>query len=151
MITASIAVVDALNSLLEAEADSIFRVMGEGSPYLERLPESLRPAILQLAADANRHARDLRHLIVELGGTPVHTDHIRPDEHYLKFLPPKFLLPKLIGAKKLCISRYENTLASIERQATPAVLNMLTKHLAEYEADLKTLERLAANVEAPAQ
>ena len=31
-----VAVVDALNSLLEAEQGSVFRFMGEGSPYLSR-------------------------------------------------------------------------------------------------------------------
>ncbi len=149
MISGSVAVVDALNSLLEAEADSIFRVMGEGSLYLERLPESLRPPILKLAEDANRHAQDLRNLIVHLGGTPARTDHIRPDEHYLTFLPPKFLLPKLVGAKKLCISRYENTLAAIGREVAPEALNVVKKHLAEYEADLEMLERVGAETPVP--
>lgn len=149
MVSASVAVVDALNSLLEAEADSIFRVMGKGSVYLERLPESLRPPILKLAEDANRHAHDLRNLIAQLGGTPVRTDHIQPDEHYLKFLPPKFLLPKLVGAKKLCVSRYENTLAAIGREAPPEVLSVLKKHLVEYEADLETLERVGGEIAVP--
>ncbi len=148
MVSGSVAVVDALNSLLEAEADSIFRVMGEGSPYLERLPPSLRPPILKLAADAVRHAHDLRNLIVQLGGRPAVTDHIQPDEHYLKFLPGKFLLPKLVEAKVLCVSRYRNTLSAIEQQAPPEVLKVLKRHLTEYEEDLKTLQSVGEQISA---
>src|SRR5437773_1512468 len=44
MTSPPVAVVDALNSLLEAEQSSVFRFMGEGSPYLSRASGGHAPA-----------------------------------------------------------------------------------------------------------
>src|SRR5689334_5772634 len=96
----SVAVVDALNSLLEAEQGSIFRFMGEGSPYLSRASGDVRRPLQQMVDTNRRHVGQLWRLIEELGGEP-RTGGLQPEEQYLAFLSLKFLLPKLVEAKKL--------------------------------------------------
>src|SRR5438477_104453 len=112
MTAAPVAVVDALNSLLEAEQNSVFRFMGEGSPYLSRATAEVRRPLQQMVETSYRHCGELHSLIEHLGGDP-RPRGLQPEEQYLAFLSLKFLLPKLVNAKKLTIRRYENTLKSI--------------------------------------
>jgi len=73
---------------------------------------------------------------------------IRPEEQYLAYLSLKFLLPKLVEAKRLTIERYENTLAAVAKAPTaPAEVNeVLQRHLGENRQDLGVLEKVAAAV-----
>jgi hypothetical protein len=145
--SAPVAVIDALNSLLEAELSSIFRFMGEGSPYLSRASAEVKRPLNEMVQTNARHVADLSGLIESLGGFPVPRS-IRPEEQYLSFLSLKFLLPKLVDAKRLTIERYENTLKAVEKapNAPPEVIDVLNRHLAEHRAQLGVLEKAAAAV-----
>src|SRR5437762_7229053 len=112
LMASPVAVVDALNSLLEAEQNSIFRFMGEGSPYLNRASAETRRPLQQMVKTSYRHCGQLYQMIEHLGGVPRPCG-IEPEEQYLAFLSLKFLLPKLVDAKQLTIQRYQNTLKSI--------------------------------------
>ena len=140
----SAAVIDALNGLLEAELNSVFRFMGEGSPYLSRATADVRRPLQEMVDTNARHVMELGTLIDALGGQPVPRS-LRPEEQYLAFLSLKFLLPKLVDAKKLTIRRYENAQRAIP-QAPPEVRGLLAAHLAEHRAQLEQLERAAQQV-----
>src|SRR3954471_23043538 len=95
-----VATVEVLNDLLDAELNSIFRFMGEGSPYLSRATAEVRRPLAEMVEASNRRAGELYALIESLGGTPVPRG-LRPEEQYLAFLSLEFLLPKLLEAQKL--------------------------------------------------
>jgi hypothetical protein len=149
MTGAPVAVIDALDGLLEAELTSIFRVMGEGSPYLSRANSEIRRPLNAMVLAGQRRARELAKLIESLGGTPS-PGTIQPEEQYLAYLTLKFLLPKLADAKKLIIERYENTLRAM-KGAPPSVPDLLNSHIAEMKAEQQVLEKAAAEVIAQAK
>ena len=95
-----VAVVDALNSLLEAEQGSVFRFMGEGSPYLSRASADVRRPLQEMVQLNHQYVMELAEMIQRLGGEPV-PRQIRPEEQYLAFLSLKFLLPKLVDEKDI--------------------------------------------------
>src|SRR3954470_9318863 len=103
--TASVAVVDVLNSLLEAELNSIFRHMGENSPYLERATAEVRRPLADMLAAGDRRVAEIAELIDSMGSVPIPMAAVQPEEQYLAYLSLKFLLPKLVEAKKLTIQR----------------------------------------------
>src|SRR3954470_23964907 len=104
MPTAPVAVVDALNSLLEAQQNSIIRFMGEGSPYLSRATAEVRRPMQEMVATINHRVMNLARLSDRLGGVPIPGPRgVDPEEQYLAFLSLKFLLPKLQQAKELLI------------------------------------------------
>ena len=144
MPAAPVAIIDALNSLLEAEQSSIFRFMGEGSPYLSRASAEVRRPLQEMVRTNEQHSADLYALIDQLGGVP-RDRAIHLEEQYLAFLSLKFLLPKLVEAMKLTVRRYENTLKAIG-QAPDDVNPVLESHLATHRAELQTLEKAAAQV-----
>ena len=140
------AVVDALNSLLEAEQGSVFRFMGEGSPYLSRATADVRRPLQEMVEANKRHVAALGSTIQRLGGFPAPRP-VRAEEQYLAFLSLKFLLPKLVHEKNLAIRRLENAIAG-ERAAPatpPEVLELLNAHLAELQAELTSLEQATAH------
>lgn len=138
MPTTTAAVIDALNSLLEAEQNSIFRFMGEGSPYLTRADASIRRALNEMLLAGRRRVIELAAAIERFGGIPQ-PGAIQREEQYLAFLSLKFLLPKLADAKRLTIERYENALRAIQG-APDEVNSLLNVHLAEHRRDLRILE-----------
>src|SRR6185436_6015702 len=142
--TASIAVVDTLNSLLEAELGSVFRFMGEGSPYLSRASADVRRPLQQMVDGNHRYVMALAQMIQRLGGEPV-SRPVRPEEQYLAFLSLKFLLPKLVDEKVLILQRYDNALRRIP-DAPPEVLELLLRHQAECRQQLEELKRASENV-----
>src|SRR5438477_8948894 len=89
--TSPVAVVDLLNSLLEAELNSIFRFMGEGSPYLSRASAEVRRPLQEMVLAERRRAAEIANLIDALGSVPTPAGAIRRDEQYLAFLSLKFL------------------------------------------------------------
>src|SRR5262245_43912158 len=149
MTAAPAAIIDALNSLLEAEQNSIFRFMGEGSPYLSRATAEVRRPLNEMVEAGNRRVIELADMIERLGGVP-NPASIQPEEQYLAFLTLKFLLPKLVGAKKLMIQRYENALNSLGKSAQADVISLVSSELAEHKAQLEVLNRAAAHVAAGA-
>ncbi len=145
------ALVDTLNSLLEAEQSSIFRFMGEGYPYLNRATVDVRRALQEMVATIDRRAAMLAGQIESLGGVPNFGPRgVDREEQYLAFLSLKFLLPKLVEAKHQMIERYENALKSIRGDEDGAVdmKSLLTALLEEHQSQLKTLEETAARVAA---
>ena len=141
--SAPAAVIDVLNSLLEAELNSVFRFMDEGSPYLSRATVAVKRALAEMVATNHRHAGELSNAIESLGGYPVPRS-LRPEEQYLAFLSLKFLLPKLAQEKQFTIERYENALVAL-RDATPEVANLLRAHVATHRADLDILNKASAD------
>lgn len=139
-----VAVIDALNGLLEAELNSIFRFMGEGSPYLSRAGAEIRAPLDEMVRSGRRRAGELAQLIDRLGGLPV-PPSIQPEEQYLAFLNLKFLLPKLAGAKQLTIQHYQSTLRAL-KDASAEVTDLLNAHLLENQADLQFLQKAAADL-----
>jgi hypothetical protein len=148
--TAPAAVVDLLTSLLESTVNSIFRFMGEGSPYLSRAGAEVRRPLIDMVTANYRRASELAAMLETLGApTTVHPSP-RNDEQYLAFLSLKFLLPKLVEEKKLCLARYENALTAATglQQTPPAVVAMLAAHRDEQMRELAALEHAAAQVAA---
>jgi hypothetical protein len=138
------AIIDVLNGLLEAELGSIFRFMGEGSPYLDRATADVRKPLQEMVATIPRRTRELADLIESLGGVPT-PRNILPEEQYLAFLSLKFLLPKLVGAKELLITRYENALRAL-KGAPPEVVDLLKRELNEHKSQLEILNKAAEEV-----
>lgn len=139
-----VAVVDTLNSLLEAELGSVFRFMGEGSPYLSRASADVRRPLQEMVDANQRYARALADMIQRLGGEPV-ARPVRPEEQYLAFLSLKFLLPKLVDEKTLIFQRYESSLQRIP-DALPEVIALLRRHQADCRAQLETLKKASEDV-----
>src|SRR5438552_16894699 len=93
-------VIDALNGLLEAEVNSVFRFISDSSPYLSRATAEVRQRMAACPEISRRHARELADLIVALGGTPTPRQMPRMEDQYLAYLSLKFLLPKLVTEKQ---------------------------------------------------
>ena len=148
--TAPVAVLDVLNSLLEAELNSVFRFMEEGSPYLSRATVEVRRPLHEMVRAGRRRAEELHGLIEALGGFPAPRS-VRSEEQYLAFLSLKFLLPKLVYDKQLMIERYDNALRALGRGGPPEVTEVLARHRAENDAEQQVLQKAAADVIAAAR
>lgn len=142
--SAPVAVIDALNGLLEAELNSVFRFMDEGSPYLSRATVEVKRPLEAMVETNNRHASELSDLIESLGGYPLPRS-LRPEEQYLAFLSLKFLLPKLANEKQFTIERYDNALRAIDETAPAIVRDVLRNHIATHRRDLDLLTKAAAD------
>jgi hypothetical protein len=145
MPSAPVAIIDTLSALLDSEAHSVFRFMGEGSPYLGRASAEVRRPLQEMVETNQRHVRELAELIEMLGGVPQMMPGVSREEQFLAFLSLKFLLPKLVDEKRLTIRRYDNAIASL-RGAPPEVLDVLQRHDAEHREQLKVLERASEEV-----
>lgn len=141
--SAPVAVIDILNGLLQGEQSSIFRFMGEGSPYLSRAAAELRRPLLDSVETNARCTHELGFLIQDLGGVPS-PRAVKVDEQYLAYLNAKFLLPKMLDEKRLTVQRYQNAIKAIG-DAQPQVTRLLQAHLAEHVGQLRTFERLSAS------
>ena len=147
--SAPAALIDVLNSLLEAEQTSIFRFMGEGSPYLSRASADVRKPLVEMVNTIQDRAGRLADKIESLGGVPTNIPRgIDREEQYLAFLTLKFLLPKLVEAKQGLIERYENALKALRPNDSSAAdaKSLLTALLAEHHAQMDTLKTAAARV-----
>src|SRR5512132_919185 len=145
MPTAPVAVVDTLNSLLEAEQGSVFRFMGEGSPYLSRATADVRRPLQQMVEANQRHVAALGMMIERLGGYPVPRP-LRAEEQYLAFLSLKFLLPKLVDEKNLIVRRYDNALRALPADVSPEVTRLLRTIQSEHKAHADVLKKSADEV-----
>ena len=145
MTSPPVAVVDALNSLLEAEQNSVFRFMGDGSPYLSRATADVRRPLQEMVEANSRYVMELASMIQRLGGQPA-PRQVQAEEQYLAFLSLKFLLPKLVNEKVLILQRYENTLRGLPADAPPEVAAMLRSHQAECRSQLEVLKKASDDV-----
>jgi hypothetical protein len=142
MTSVPIATVEILNDLLDAELNSVFRFMGEGSPYLSGATAAIRKPLAEMVEASTRRAHELYDLIESLGGSPVPRG-LRSEEQYLAFLSLKFLLPKLVHEKTLAIKRLENAIAGVRSvpERPPEVMRLLESHRAELQRELTALEQ----------
>jgi hypothetical protein len=142
-----VATVEILNDLLDAELNSVFRFMGEGSPYLSRATADVRRPLAEMVASTDRRAGEIYSLIESLGGTPIPRG-LRSDEQYLAFLSLKFLLPKLVTERELTIRRYENAIAGLKKAPERAgeATQLLQGQLGELRQELEVLRRAADDV-----
>ena len=139
------AVVDALNSLLEAEQGSVFRFMGEGSPYLSRATADVRRPLQEMVEANRRHVAALGSMVQRLGGYPAPRS-VRAEEQYLAFLSLKFLLPKLVDEKNLIVRRYDNALRALPTDVPPEVTRLLRTIQSEHKAHADVLKKSADEV-----
>ena len=146
--THPVAVIDLITSLLEATVNSVFRFMGEGSPYLSRATAEVRKPLQEMVVANHRRAAELAALLEMLGAPTTVQESPQTEEQYLAYLSLKFLLPKLVEKKKLCLAHYENALRGIAPfpQVPPEVPALLTAHRDEQERELAALEHAAAHV-----
>jgi bacterioferritin (cytochrome b1) len=142
MITATADIIDALNSLLEAEMNSIFRFMDEDFPYLNRAVADVRKTVSEMAQLSRRHAQELANLIDSFGGVPTPRQQVRSEGQYLAYLSLKFLLPKLVNEKTLLLERYENARKFIGSQ-NPKAAAVLDSIIAEQHQLLARLQKAA--------
>jgi len=146
MSSPSVVVIDALNSLLEAEANSIFHFVGPGSPYLEQAGPEVRQPLEMMSKHLDHHAEELKDLILSLGGTPAIPPAPDAEDQYLSYLSLKFLLPKLVDAKELMIRRYQSVIHAVKTD--PNVVQVLQRQLNDIRADMAILKQTAALVAA---
>ena len=147
MSPAPVALIDTLNSLLDAEQASMLRFMGEGYPYLNRATVEVRRPLQEMVTTIDGRVGRLADQIERLGGVPnIGPRGIDREEQYLAFLSLKFLLPKLVEAKKLLIERYENAVVSIKRDAETKSLvqSLREEHLAQLSALQEAAVRIAS-------
>lgn len=138
----SVAVVDVLNSLIETEQHSIFRLMGDDSPYLREAGPAVRRVLEEEKEASYRHADELARLVRQLGGQPIESRRTsRPP--MLEFVSLRFLLPKLVEDKELLVRYYENALHALGGD-NPEVEQVLGGHLAEHQAHLDVLRDASA-------
>jgi hypothetical protein len=134
-------IIDTLNSLLEAEQNSIIRFLGPGSPYLTRATAKLRGEIEGWVTANDRRSAELAQAVERLGGTPFPRT-LQPEEQYLAYLSLRFLLPKLVDAKQLLADRYDNALTVLKPESTPPeILDMLNRFRAEHAAQMDVLKK----------
>jgi hypothetical protein len=145
-----VALIDTLNSLLDATLGSVFRLMDENSPYLSQATAQIRRPLAEMARAEQARARELAGAIERLGGTPSDGKPVRGREPYLEHLSLKFLLPKLVHEKTLQIQRYDNALRSVSMQ-NPEIGQMLEGHLRQMRDELAVLDRSATEVIASAR
>jgi hypothetical protein len=146
---APVAVVDLLISLLEAELGSVFRFMGESSPYLSRATVEVRRPLQEMMMAERRRAGELAALVESITGASASPSvGIRRDEQFLAYLSLKFLLPKLVEEKRLHLQRYDNALrANKPLPNVPGeVRAVLARHAAELRGEVAALEAAAATL-----
>ncbi len=138
-------VIDALNGLLDAEANSVFRFIDDASTYLSRATAEVRQPLVEMGQLSNRNAQDLADLIDSLGGLPMPQRSLRIADQYLSYLSLKFLLPKLVTETQLLLRRYENARRTIGNDF-PVVLAVLNRIMAEQQRYLDILLKAAHEV-----
>lgn len=146
MSSAPVAIIDVLNGLLEGLQNSLFRFLDDSSPYLTRATVELRGVLTRIAHDVKRQSAELASTIESLGGYPSGAS-ILPEEQYLAYLSIRFLVPKLIEAKQLMITRFETALKVID-DSLPEVKTMLQRQLGEHQEHLRMLNEASAQLQA---
>jgi len=139
------AIIDTLNGLLEAEVNSIFAFVMNGSPYLGQASAELRQMMEQMDKVCRQHRKRLADLIESLGGVPRVRNRVPVEEQYLSYLSLKFLLPKLVLEKDLLLTRFENAQATICKEY-PQVIAALEQIETEQRHYLELLKKAAADV-----
>lgn len=133
----SAAIVDVLSGLLDAEQGSIFAFMDAGSAYLSRATVEVRQKVETIAAANRRRVGELCRVVDQLGGN-VRVTPLSPESQYMAYLSMKFLVPKLIEAKRQSIERYQNAKRALP-DAPDDLKDLIERHLSESEAELAAL------------
>ena len=126
--SAPAATVDVLASLLESTVNSVFRFMGEGSPYLSRATAEVRKPLQEMVLANHRRAAELAAMLDALGAPTTVQVSPQNNEQYLAFLSLNFLLPKLVEEKKICLARYANALSRGRHAAADAAGRASSSH-----------------------
>jgi hypothetical protein len=110
----------------------------------------VRKPLQEMVNHNHRRAGELAALLESLGAPTTVQLSPQPNEQYLAYLSLKFLLPKLVEEKKLCLARYANAYSAIKTlpQVPPEVPALLEAHRGEQERELAALEHAAAHVAA---
>ncbi len=134
-----VAIVDLLESLLDAEQNSLFRFMEDGSPYLNRAAAEVKRPLTEMVRSGDRRSQLLAGLINALGGVPS-PPRMRSGEQYLAYLSLQFLLPKLVDDKRLTVQRYENALRALgDGKGAIEARDLVARLLAEHRDELAML------------
>jgi len=138
----SVAILDVLQSLYEAERTSMFRLLGEGAPAIGPVPARVHELLRRLYDVNRQHIDELAAVIRRLGDMPRAKPpaELTSDESYLKFLSLQFLLPKLVREKELMIERYENALRALPSDTPEDLTSLLRGQMADQAANVDALE-----------
>ena len=139
------AIIDTLNGLLEAEVNSVFNFVMNGSPYLSQASAELKHLMREMHQVCAVQQKDLAGMIESLGGVPRVRNHVPDEEQYLSYLSLKFLLPKLVIEKDLILTRFENAQATIGNDY-PQVIEFLERLETEQRHYLEILKKSAAEI-----
>jgi hypothetical protein len=139
------AIIDTLNGLLEAEVNSIFCFVTDGSTYLSHANADLRKLMEEMHRVCAEQRKELAELIESLGGTTRIRNHVPDEEQYLSYLSLKFLLPKLVIEKDLLLTRFENARQTIGNDY-PEVIALLERVERQHRHYLEILKKSAADV-----
>lgn len=132
------AIVDVLSGLIEAEQSSIFAFMDSGSPYLNRAAVDVRHKVEAIARANQGRVGELSALVDQLGGN-LRTAPLSAETQYLAYLSMKYLVPKLVEAKRASIERCQNATRAL-RDAPDDIAQTLQRHLAQHQAELESLQ-----------
>jgi DNA-binding ferritin-like protein len=145
MAAAPVVILDALQSLYEAEQGSVFRLVGEGTPALGPVPPRVHELLQRLYHANLRHVNELAGEIRRLGDSPRarRPAELTSEESYLRFLSLRFLVPKLVREKELMIERYENALRALANDAPTGVTDLIRRQMAEQAANVDELQAAA--------
>lgn len=138
-------VIDALNALLEAEVNSVFRFISDGSPYLSRATAEVRKPMSDCGQLSRQHAQELADMITSLGGVPLPRQLPRMEDQYMAYLSLKFLLPKLVKEKELIIMRYDNARRAIG-DGFPELAREITRIEDQQTQYLQALKKAAHDI-----
>ena len=145
MPNAPAAILDALQSLHEAEQASVFRLLGEPAPPVAPLPARVQELLGSLYDVNARHVNELAAEIRRLGDAPRarRPAELTSDESYLRFLSLRFLVPKLVREKELMVERYENAIRALPKNAPAEISDLLRRQLVEQTANVEALQAAA--------
>lgn len=145
MANAPAVILDALQSLHEAEQGSVFRLFGEPAPPVVPLPPRIQELLRRLHELNARHVEELAAEIRRLGGSPRarRPAELSSEESYLRFLSLRFLIPKLSREKELMVERYQNALRALTPAAPTELAGLVRRQMAEQAASVDELRAAA--------
>lgn len=134
-------VVSILSNLLRLEQAGIFHFMADADPYLNRGAAAIRSSLDQMLEADQKRELEMGEMILDLGGT-LRPPPVSPEQQYLAYLSMGYLLPKLVAARELTISRYESALSAVGGPGGQAAA-MLANHLEQLRGELYVLQQAA--------
>jgi hypothetical protein len=136
----------ALNTLLDFELASVFHFFGDNLPFFDPASAPLRQPVLAMIAASRRRERELSDMIDRLGGDAI-ARGLQSEEQNIAYLSIRYLLPRLLQAKRIAIARWHAALEQLGLESPAAAL--LQRQLAELETELAALSGSATLPLAP--